>query len=343
MKTLSLAERAKLEAQLKKTHDASEWKRVFVVLEYDDGKLVDDIASILRISTFTVEDYLKEYNSNDKTKNDPRGGSDSKLTEDQARELAKHLSETTYRKVKDIIAYVKELFGITYSRSGMTFWLEEHGFVYKKPQKIPGKLDPEKQKAFIEEYKKLKSNLQSGDEIYFADAVHPEHQSQAVCGWIKKGEMKTLQTSGKQLRLHFAGALCLDGMKILTKEYETVDADAVVDFFKTLENQSKAPTIHVIMDNAKANKNKKLEEYLKTSRVKPVYLPPYSPNLNAIERLWKVMRETKIYNRYYESCVTFFKEIRTFFAEEVSQMDDVLYRRINDNFQVVEINPINLA
>ncbi|WP_256439926.1 winged helix-turn-helix domain-containing protein, partial [Candidatus Rhabdochlamydia sp. W815] len=104
-----------------------------------------------------------------------------------------------------------------YSRSGMTDWLIQHGFVYKRPKKIPGKLDPEKQRIFIEQYMAL-------EEIYFIDAVHPEHQSQAVCGWIKKGVQKTLQTSGKQLRLHFAGALCLTGMKIVTEEYKTVDA-----------------------------------------------------------------------------------------------------------------------
>ncbi|KAG6559131.1 hypothetical protein RHOW815_000861 [Candidatus Rhabdochlamydia sp. W815] len=128
--------------------------------------------------------------------------------------------------------------------------------------------------------------------------MHPEHQSQAVCGWIKKGVQKILQTSGKQLRLHFAGALCLTGMKIFTEEYKTVDADAMLDFFKKLEKQTKARIIHVILDNARSNKNKKLEEFLMSSRIKVHYLPPYSPNLNPIERLWKILREKTVYNRY---------------------------------------------
>ncbi|WP_281069555.1 hypothetical protein [Candidatus Rhabdochlamydia oedothoracis] len=38
----------------------------------------------------------------------------------------------------------------------------------------------------------LKETLNPDEEIYFIDAVHPEHQSQAVCGWIKKGVQKTL-------------------------------------------------------------------------------------------------------------------------------------------------------
>lgn len=343
MKKLSLSERTHLEIRLKRTKDVSEWKRTFVILEYDKGASVDELAKILRISPFTVEDYLKEYYSSNKIKNDPRGGSESKLSEQQAEQIEKHLSERTYLKVKQIVAYVKKQHGIEYSRAGMTKWLEEHDFVYKRPKKIPGKLDPEKQKAFIEEYEKLKSNLQLGEEIFFIDAVHPEHQSQAVCGWIKKGERKTLQTSGKQLRLHFAGALNLSKMKIIMNEYETVDADVMLDFFKKLEDQSSASTIYVILDNARANKNKKLEAFLKTSRIKIHYLPPYSPNLNPIERLWKVMRETKIYNHYYESSVNFFKVIRCFFAEEVSKITETLKLRINDKFQIIQPNPINLG
>ena len=94
-----------------------------------------------------------------------------------------------------------------------------------------------------------------------------------------------LQSTGKQLRLHLAGAVCLTGMKFFTQEYETVDADAMLDFFKNLETSSNASTIYVILDNARSNKNKKLEEFLQTSKIKVRYLPPYSPNLNPIERL----------------------------------------------------------
>ncbi|KIA76341.1 hypothetical protein DB43_AK00010 [Parachlamydia acanthamoebae] len=52
--------------------------------------------------------------------------------------------------------------------------------------------------------------------------------------------------------------------------------------------------MHIICDNGRSNKNKKVEEYLKTSKIKIHYLPPYSPNLNPIERLWKVLRQKKL-------------------------------------------------
>ena len=122
----------------------------------------------------------------------------------------------------------------------------------------------------------------------------------------------------------------------------TVDANAMVDFFKGLENSSKATKIHVILDNAKANKNKKLEEYLAGSRIKVHYLPPYSPNLNPIERLWKMLRETKLYNRYYETPARFFHEGRNFFKDDVPKMLEILTSRITDNFQVTRLDPVKI-
>jgi len=213
----------------------------------------------------------------------------------------------------------------------------------KNQLKFSGKLDPEKQEAFIEAYEQLKNALPEGEEIYFMDAVHPEFQSKAVCGWIKAGEVKTLPTTSAQYRMHFIGALSLKEMNVFTQECETVDAESVVAFFTFLEASSNATTIHVICDNGRSNKNKKVEEYLKTSRIKIHYLPPYSPNLNPIERLWKVLREKKTYNKCYEKFIDFKTEIRKFFLEDIPKIKNELVTRITDNFQRIQLNTIKLA
>jgi transposase len=343
LRPLTVEERSILERELKRTRDAGDWKRIFVILGYDDGLSIEELAKLTRLSPWTVEEYLKKYSSQNKTKNDPRGGSSSKLTEREANELEQHLSETTYLKVKSIVAYVSKTFGKKYSRTGMTEWLIKHGFTFKKPEKVPGKLDPTKQEQFIEEYKRLRDSLGPFEELYFLDEVHPEYQSQAVCGWIKKGESKTLQTTGKQKRLHFVGALNLKEMKVTVREYETIDGNAMIHFFKDLESTGTKGAIHIILDNAAAHKNQKLCEYLKSSQIRLHYLPPYSPNLNPIERLWKVFRETTLYNRYFDTCWDFFAVVRGFFADKVHKIQRFLRKRINDDFQIIKLNPIKLS
>jgi len=127
------------------------------------------------------------------------------------------------------------------------------------------------------------------------------------------------------------------------REYETIDGDAIVNFFRDLELSQSDGRIHVILDNAAAHKNQKVTDYLKTSRIKLHYLPPYSPNLNPIERLWKLFREMTLYNRYFETWCDFFETVREFFADKVHKISDLLRERINDNFQIIELNPIKLA
>jgi transposase len=343
MKKLSIEEKQELTNLLTKTKDVQERNRLCVILAYDDDITKVSIARTLRIDPQTVDKYLKEYRRDRKTKNKPRGGSDSKLSEKDSKELTDHLQRNTYLKVQAICAYVKERYGIEYSRTGMRDWLQRQGFRYKRPEKVPGRLNPEKQRLFVEEYKSLKNDLSDGEEIYFFDATHPEYQSQSVCGWIKKGEKKTLQTTAKQVRLHIAGAIELNSLKLCSEEYSTIDSKAVIDFFKKLESSSKAGVIHVILDNAKSNKNKKLAEFIKSSKIKLHYLPPYSPNLNPIERLWKIMREKTLYNRFYESADLFFGAVRIFFQETVPKAKELLKSRINDNFQTIKLNPIKLV
>ena len=132
-------------------------------------------------------------------------------------------------------------------------------------------------------------------------------------------------------------------MKVFIREYETIDADAIIHFFKDLESMGGKGEIHIILDNAAAHNNHKVTDYLKESRIRVHYLPPYSPNLNPIERLWKVFREITLYNRYFDTCWDFFEAVRGFFADKVHKIERLLRERINDNFQIIKLNPIKLG
>lgn len=132
-------------------------------------------------------------------------------------------------------------------------------------------------------------------------------------------------------------------MKVATEEYSTIDAEAMLDFFSKLEKTSKASVIHIIWDNGRANKNKLLEAALMNSRIKLHYLPPYSPNLNPLECLWKILREHVHYNRYYKSAEEFFRNVRDFFQKGIPKIGEALKKRLNDRFQIVSLNPIKLA
>ncbi len=299
------------------------------------------IAQAHRIAIASVYRYLTEYEEFTKTNHVPKGGSVGKLNTIRTQELLEDLQIFNYFHAKQICKYVKERYNIIYSVSGITSWLKDHAFTYKEPLKVPGKLDLQRQQDFIESYMRLKAKLGKGEKIYFLDAVHPEFRSQAVSGRIKKGEIQTLPTTSKQFRIHFLGALSLAKTEVFAQEYDTINADNVINFLKDLEKSSGAESIQIICDNGRSNKNKKINEFLITSKMKIHYLPPYSPNLNPIERFRKVMREKKTYNKCYEKCIDFSDAIRAFFFEEIPKMQEQLGQRINDNFQKIIINHIH--
>ena len=57
--------------------------------------------------------------------------------------------------------------------------------------------------------------------------------------------------------------------------------------------------IFVILDNAGYQRSKWVQRSAELMGVILVFLPPYSPNLNLIERLWKFLRKKVVSNKYY--------------------------------------------
>ncbi|WP_425361790.1 transposase [Candidatus Tisiphia endosymbiont of Mystacides longicornis] len=70
------------------------------------------------------------------------------------------------------------------------------------------------------------------------------------------------------------------------------------------------------------HKSKKVKEYLANSKIEMVFLPPYSPNLNPIERLWKFMHSITTTNKFYHNFEQFSEAINKFF----SNIADYKYR-----------------
>ena len=89
----------------------------------------------------------------------------------------------------------------------------------------------------------------------------------------------------------------------------------------------------MVLDGAGYHKSQVVVEAAKKLGIELHYLPPYSPNLNPIERLWKVMNEHARNNEYFVNAKEFRRKISHFFDETLPQIGASLVSRINDNFQ----------
>lgn len=327
-------------AELERLHDSSRdgrvRDRIKAILLASEGWSSAMIAQALRLHQTTIDHHISEFLNKGKLKPE-NGGSDSKLSAEQTAFLISQLSDNLFHHTRDVIAFVTRTWNIIFSIPGMNKWLHRNGFTYKKPSGVPHKLSEEKQRQFIEYYKELKTTV--GDEpILFIDGVHPTQATKISYGWIRKGQKKAVKTTGSRTRLNIMGAL---NLKALTSppicEYKTINEYNVSLFFNEIRkvypdyNQK----IHVILDGAGYHRSQLVKDWAEVVNIRLHYLPPYSPNLNPIERMWKLMNEHARNNRYFSSTREFREAISVFFNQTLPDIADSLTSRINDHFQVL--------
>ena len=182
---------------------------------------------------------------------------------------------------------------VGYTLSGMRDLLHCEGYGYKKPKLVPGKPDREAQEYFVHCYKKYMETKENNIEVRFIDAVHPEHNTMAAYGWIKKGEKRELKTNSGRQRLNLHGAINAETMEITLIESDTINRDSTIQLLEILNRTYfYAKEIIVILDNAKYHYSQEVKDVIEqSSRLKLVYLPAYSPELNLIERVWRFFKK----------------------------------------------------
>ena len=334
MLTLAKKEKEKLELRHKKCRNVRELDRIKAILLCDEGWSSLMISQALRKHETSINRHLNEYLSIQKLTL-KSGGSEGYLNADQTQQLVQHLCEKTYLHQHQIVAYIKETFSVKYSISGLNKWLHQNSFSYKKPKGVPHKFDEEKQAAFITHYKELKASLNSDEPLLFMDAVHPTQATKITSGWIKKGIDKPIETTGSRTRLNIVGAIRLGHLaEAVVDRYDTVNGDSIIEFLKkTRAYYYASNTIHLVLDGAGYHRSFKVTKEAEKLDIKLHYLPPYSPNLNPIERLWKVMNKYARNNHYFSKPKEFRESIDQFFEVTLPGIAGSLNSTINDNFQ----------
>lgn len=312
--------------------------RIKAVILLGTGWTVTETAEALLLDEDTVSKYVQLYRQGgtDLLLKMSYQGRSAKLSSHQIEELDHHLMEHTYLRVQDIVAYVENSFGITYTVQGMTDLLKRLDYVYKKPKVLPGKHpDPQVQQAFIEKYETLKQTKGKDDPIYFMDGTHPRHNPVTAFGWIKRGVNKTLESNTGRKRVNINGAVAVESLDVEVDFAESVNAQSTISLLSKLEaKHKKAETIYVICDNARYYRSRLVQAYLEDSKVELIFLPAYCPNLNLVERLWKYFRKEMLYNKYYEHFADFNEACHAFF-EDVKEHAKALRSLLIENFQII--------
>jgi len=319
----------------KRCKDVNSAYKIHAVILLGTGMTSNEVSNVLFINIDTLGTYIKKYVSGGVSELCQTNylGRQQLLNDKQLSLLNMELSSKIYLTTKEVQDYISSTFNINYSISGINALLTRLGFVYKKPKLVPSNPDIDAQETFLKFYEEFMNNKKPEEKVFFVDAVHPQHNSMPAYGWMLKGTETELKSNSGRSRLNIHGAMDAETYEttILYSE-ETVDGYSTIDLMKSLEKiYSFAPVIYMILDNARYHYSKVVKEYEAKSKVKLVYLPSYSPELNLIERLWKVFKKNVLYNKFYEkydgfkkACIDFFTNQNQYMSEIQSIMGDGL-------------------
>jgi len=301
--------------------------KVNAILLLGTGWKLKQVKKALLLDDETLRSYVKKYRKGgikELIATNHKGAS-SQLSKKQVGQLCKALEKDIYLTTQSVIDHVEKKFDIHYSLSGMRDALHRLGYEYKKPKLVPGNPDIEAQEIFAAQYDAFMQEKSVDTEVLFVDAVHPEHNALAAYGWIKRGQKREVKTNSGRQRLNLHGAINAESYKVTVIESETVNTDSTIRLFEVLDQKYPlAKEIILILDNAKYHYSREVQDNLKDHpRIRLVFLPSYSPNLNLIERLWKFFKKKVLYNRYHENIKTFRKACINFFSKIDQYADEI--------------------
>ncbi len=119
-----------------------------------------------------------------------------------------------------------------------------------------------------------------------------------------------------------------------------VNAETVCELLRRLAATHLNIPITVVLDNARYQRCKLVQELAQQLSIELLFLPSYSPNLNLIERFWKFVKKQCLYSRYYPDAASFQQAILTCIDEAPSKHKAELERLLTLNFQTFKDVPI---
>jgi len=139
--------------------------------------------------------------------------------------------------------------------------------------------------------------------------------------WFEKGKQRIIPTYGKHHGVKLLGILNYETGEVFCQEEEQYNAKVFLSFLKKVVEKYPTGRIVMILDNARIHHAKLIQPFLEenSDRLELMFLPPYSPNLNLIEGLWKWLKNDVINNVFYENVSEIRYAVRDFISKVNAQ------------------------
>jgi len=251
----------------------------------------------------------------------------SKLTREQKQEIAETLKKPPSEQglpkefwdIPILKEYIKAEFKTIYeSRQSYYFLLKFSNLSFKLPDKFDFRRNEgqiaQRMKEIKDEIKDYLNNKRW--EVFFSDEVRIQLEAETRRAWLKKGEKTIIKIERSNEYQNYIGLLNQKTFKCRLYELKWQNQEEIIKalerFLKIYPNKR----ICVVWDNARFHKGKLIRENLKKGRVLErlhlINFPPYAPDKNPVEHIWKEAKQ-KISNFQFKS----FKETKNKFRKSI--------------------------
>lgn len=242
------------------------------------------------------------------------------------------------RSVKEAAERIKKLVRMERSPGRIRHYLHRLGMKPRKTGQVPSKADPVKQRQYHDEViQPLLCKAQKGAcHVLFMDSAHFVLAAFVAMVWCF--ERTFVKTSPGRFRLNVIGAIHAT-TKDLTALYNTtyITADTVVALLERIAKTYAGLPIHIFLDNARYQHCQLVKDAATRLGISLEFLPPYSPNLNLIERLWKFVKAQVLAATYFPDANSFQNAIINFLNQlHTKKMKEELHTRLSFNFQLFD-------
>lgn len=288
------------------------------VLMRDKALNHKDIAELLFRNPRTVQRWLKDFPERRMASifsGHENNENASKLTREQKQEIAETLKKPPsdqslpkeFWDVPSIKTYIRAEFGTVYeSRQSYYFLLKFSNLSFKLPDKFDFRRDERFISQRMREIKaEIKDYLDNKRwEVFTADETRIQLEAITKRAWLKKGEKTTVKVQRSNEYQNYIGLLNQKGFKCHLYELAWQNQEEVINALEKFLKHYSNKRICIIWDNAKFHKGKLIRSTLRKGglleRVHLISFPPYAPDENPTEHVWKEAKQ-KISNIQFSS------------------------------------------
>jgi transposase len=279
-----------------------DFKRLQIIWFLHRGYARSSLEESLKLATSTVRKLIGLFNAKgiDGIVTKPRPGKPRKVSKEEFSEKGVPLIEApekygfSYMSVVKLHGYLTKEMQYEVSYRSVLRYVHSAGFSLKVPRTMNPGQDPELRSQFMQ---LLSEEIKREDtEVWFSDESGVEGDPRTGRAWFVKGSKPTVPYDGCHLRQSIIGAVQPKSGAFEALAVPYTDTSVFQIFVDQLAARTKLTGTRTILvlDNASWHHAAQINWH----HIMPMYLPPYSPDLNPIERLWLTLKNRFFTNWY---------------------------------------------